>query len=185
MVKPSYLLSVFALAAGCADDPVSFSEPVGINLKAKSSDSVNAVVTTDKQITTESGNPYGAFVNDATAKLGKAPARIEVDHATLLLGADSKNVAKLENVFTGDVDIAFVMNDTNNTYDVGTLHAPTGVGPVGFDIAFDGTAVAAQDMPKLLGGGFGVALRGDVAPAFSTDGTAEADLQVTLTFAAF
>ncbi len=63
MARLAYIaLGSLALAA-CGDDPVSYSEPVGINLKAKSSDTINNVVTDDKGINTESGNPYGAFVS--------------------------------------------------------------------------------------------------------------------------
>src|ERR1041384_3376172 len=114
------------LVAACGSDPVSFSAPVGINLKAKSGDVASTAISEDKAITTETGNPYGAFVSDATMKLGHEPTRIEIDHATLLLGAQSTNVTKLEDVFTGVVDVAFIMNDTGNTYDVGTVSNPTG-----------------------------------------------------------
>ena len=56
-------LALCALAA-CGSDPVSFSEPVGIELKAKSGDVTNAAMTEQKDITTESGNPYGKFTSD-------------------------------------------------------------------------------------------------------------------------
>src|SRR5215813_12399910 len=108
-MKPLILFVPIMLAA-CGADPVSFSTPVGINLKAKSGDVANTAISEDKAITTETGNPYGAFVADATTKLGHAPGRIEIDRATLLLGGQSTNVTKLEEVFTGVVDVAFVMN---------------------------------------------------------------------------
>jgi len=73
--------AALAVLAACGDDPVSFSAPVGIELKAKSDDVMNGVITEDKGITTESGNPYGAFINDATARLGRAPGRVEIDGA--------------------------------------------------------------------------------------------------------
>ncbi|HEU4735023.1 MAG TPA: hypothetical protein VFT22_44335, partial [Kofleriaceae bacterium] len=114
-MKKSLLALVPLLIAACGDDPVSYSAPVGINLKAKSGDVANTAITEDKAITTETGNPYGGFVADATTRLGHAPGRIEIDQATLILGAQSTNVTRLEDVFTGVVDIAFIMNDTNNT----------------------------------------------------------------------
>jgi len=184
MKRIAYLVLTSTLALGaCSDDPVSYSAPVGINLKAKASDVAANAITEQKAITTESGNPYGAFINDATAKLGHAPGRAEVDHVTLLLGGTSQGVARLEDVFTGSVDVAFVLDDTNNTYDVGTIGNPTGVGPDGLDVTFEASALAPQDVIKYLGGGFKVALRGTAAAAFT--GGEEADLQVTLTFAAF
>ena len=177
------ILSLCLLAA-CGSDPVSYSTPVGINLKVKSGDVANNAVSDDKAITTESGNPYGAFVADAQTKLGKSPTRIEIDDLTLTLGAQSTGVSALDQVYTGDVDVAMVMNDTNNTYDVGHVMNPTGVGPVPVDIAFSSAAVAPADFTKLLGGSFKVVIRGPAAATFGGNG-AEANLQLTFTFAAF
>src|SRR4051812_35810400 len=93
-------LILLALAA-CGSDPVSFSQPVGITLKAKSGDVNNATITENKDVTTESGNPYGAFISDATAKLGgHAPGTIEVNDVTLTLGGTSQGVATLDQVMT-------------------------------------------------------------------------------------
>jgi hypothetical protein len=170
--------------AACGDDPISFSAPVGINLKAKSSDVATTAITEDKAITTETGNPYGAFVSDAAARLGQAPGLIEVDRVTLLLGAQSTNVTSLEEVFVGVVDVAFIMNDTDNTYQVGSVNNPSGVGPVEVAIGLDGGDMAPQDFAKYLGGGFKVVARGTAAPGFAAKG-AEASLQLTFTFAAF
>src|SRR5215468_5571204 len=111
VMKPTCLLLI--VLAACGTDPVSFSAPVGINLKVKSGEVLSNAVSDQKAITTESGNPFGAFVSDAQHKLGKDPARIEVHQLTLTLGAQSIGVTKLEEVYTGDVDVAFIMNDTN------------------------------------------------------------------------
>jgi hypothetical protein len=170
----------------CGDDPLSYSAPVSLNLKAKSSDTSNGTVTSDKSITTESGNPFGAFVSDARRTLGRDPSHVEVDRVELLLGGSSTGVSRLGEVFAGQVDVLFQMNDTNNSYPVAstTVAADRGPGPVQLGISFDGTAVPAIDQAKFLGGSFKVILRGSAAAGFETKG-AEADLQVTLTFAAF
>jgi hypothetical protein len=178
------VLSSFLVWGACADDPVSYSAPVGINLKAKSGDVSGTAISEDKNITTETSNPYGSFVSAATTKIGRDPGRIEVDHATLLLGAQSLNVTKLEDVFTGAVDVSFVIDDSNNTYEVGTLTNPSGVGPIDFDISLAGAEVAPQDFTKYLGGSFKVVARGTAATGFTSKG-AEAALQLTFTFAAF
>jgi hypothetical protein len=179
------LVTAAALAltlAACGSDPVSFSAPVGINLKAKSGDVAQSVISETKDITTESGNPYGAFVSDARAKLGgKDPSAIELDSVTLLLGAQSTGVTALEQVFTGDVDVAFVINDSNNTYDVGHIMSPTGAGPASLAVSFDSGKIAPQDWTKFLGGSFKVVVRGTAASTFAGKG-AEANLQVTFTF---
>jgi len=165
---------------------VSYSAPVGINLKAKSSDSTNGVVSEEKGINTESGNPYGAFVSDAQRKLGRSPGQIDVDRVELFLGAASTKVTTLGEAFTGNVEVVFQMNDTNNSYPVatGAIAASTASGPVGFDASFDAASLPALDYDKLLNGSFKVIARGPAATDFTTKG-AEADLQVTFTFAAY
>jgi hypothetical protein len=175
---------LLALAA-CGSDPVSFSQPVGIELKAKSGDVQTAAIAETKDITTESGNPFGAFVTDARAHLsGHDPSRIEIPSVTLTLGGQSTGVTKLDDVFTGDVDVAFVMNTSNDTYDVAHLMNPTGVGPTSMDVVFDTTKLSAADYQLFLGGQFKVVLRGPAAAGFASKG-AEATLQTTFTFDAF
>ena len=184
MTKFTYSLCTLAMLVGCGDDPLSYSAPVGINLKAKSGDVSGTTVSEEKGINTESGNPYGAFVADARRKLGRDPSRVEVDEATLTLGAQSTGVVTLQEVFVGDVDVAFVINDSNNTYDVGHVVNPVGVGPVGLDVSFASDAVSDLDYAKLLGGSFKVVIRGTAATGFQSKG-AEANLQASFTFAAF
>ena len=177
-------ISALLALGACGADPVSYSTPVGIELKAKSSEVANSTVSDDKAITTESGNPYGAFVNDAQAKLGKSPTSIEIDTLTLSLGAQSTGVNALDQIFTGDVDVALITNDTNNTYDVGHVMNPTGVGPVGVDVGFQSAQVSQADFAKILSGSFKVVVRGPAAATFQGKG-ADASLQLTFTFAAF
>jgi hypothetical protein len=178
-----YLVAV-VLLVGCGADPLSYSAPVAINLKAKSGDVSGTAVSEQKGINTETGNPYGAFVGDARRQLGRDPGRVEVDGASVTLGAQSTGVVSLQEVFAGDVDVAFVIDDSNNTYDVGHVNDPVGVGPVDMGIAFDSAAVSDLDYAKLLAGSFKVVVRGTAAVDFSTKG-AEANLQVSFTFAAF
>jgi hypothetical protein len=153
-------------------------------LKVKSGDVSNNAISDQKAITTESGNPYGAFVTDAHAKLARDPARIEVENLTLTLGGQSIGVTTLQEVYTGDVDVAFITNDTNNTYDVGHIMNPMGVGPDTVDVSFLSSQVPSADFSKMLTGSFSVVIRGPAAAMFSTKG-AEADVQLTFTFAAF
>jgi hypothetical protein len=177
------LLALLVVAA-CGDDPVSFSEPVGIELKVKSGEVSANAITPEKGITTESGNPYGAFVSDAQAKLGGDPARIELEKVTIQLGAQSTNVASLEDVMTGDVYAQFLTNDSNNTYVVGHWGSPTGIGPVEGHPSFDWDALPAGDVDKFMSGSFKVVLNAPASPDFAGKG-AEAVLQLTFTFSAF
>jgi hypothetical protein len=181
-------VSVAAVLVLCAchdDTPVSFSMPVGIELKAKSSDVQNGAIEEDKAITTESGNPYGAFANASKAALGGAdPSRVEVQGLTLLLGAASTGVTTLDQVFTGTVDVLFLMNDSNNTYHVGSINSPTGAGPDALTIDFSSASVTGDDHTRLLNGSFKVVLRGTAAQGFMGK-NADASLQLTFTFVAF
>ena len=179
------ILAVLVLAA-CGDDPVNYSAPVGIELKAKSGDVTNNAVNEEKGITTESGNPYGAFISDARAKLGgKDPSSIELDKVTLTLNvAKSVNVSAMEQAITGEMAVQFVMNDTNNPFTVAHFSSPTGVGPVEGHVAFDPSAVGPADYTKLVGGNFKVAMAAPTATDFATKG-AEASLTITFTFTAY
>lgn len=179
------LLALPLLLAACGDDPVQFSEPVGIELKAKSGDVANTTVHEEKGITTESGNPYGAFISMAQSKLGgKDPSRIDLDKITITLGAQSTNVSDLNQVVTGDVVVSFLTNDTNNTFVAAHFASPAGTGPDNGSVSFDWTQVGTADVPKMLGGSFKVVLNGPAAAGFDTKG-AEASLQLTFTFTAF
>lgn len=183
----TYVLALSLSLAACSDAPVSYSAPVGINLKAKSADTANGIVSDDKAITTESGNPYGAFVADAKAQLGgKDPTSIVIEKVELFLGAGSTNVTRLGEVFDGTVDVLFEVNDTNNSYPAasGAVPASTGPGPTEIGATFDSGALPDFDYLKLLGGSFKVVTRGPAAAGFTTKG-ADADLQVTFTFSAF
>jgi hypothetical protein len=173
------------LLSACGPAPVSVSSPVGIELKAKSGDVSGSTVSELKEINTESGNPYGAFIASARSKLGgKDPSKLTLDQLTLTLGGQSTGVATLDQVVTGDVDVAFVVDSSNNTYDAGHLQSPTGAGPVAATVTFDWAAVSTADRAAMLGGSFKVALRGPSAASFSGKG-AEAQLEVSFTFDAF
>ena len=188
-----HLLSRLSLAAvltlslvACGDDPVSYSQPVTINLKAKSDDTVNNVVEDDKNITTESGNPFAKFVTDARLALGGAdPSTIELTATTLTLGAGSTGVLKLGEVFTGNTEVNLTMADTNNTYPAawGVIEATDGT-TVTLETGFDTETLPDTDYAKVLAAGFKVGIRGPAAAGFAAKG-ADADIQVTLTFVAY
>lgn len=180
------LALALVILAACGSDPVSYSQPVGIELKAKSGEAPNNVITDDKEINTESGNPYGAFVADARAKIGGDPSRITVDHVDLLLGAGSTGVTTLGEIFLGNVDLLFQVSDSNDTFPVGSvaIDAQTAAGPIGVDTTFDTADANDADYVKILGGGFKVVLRGNAAVGFTSKG-ADANIQATFTFAAF
>ena len=91
----------------------------------------------------------------------------------------------LGEVFTGEVSIDFVINDSNNNYGVasGAIEAATGA-LLDLDAHFDSAAMTDFDYLKLLGGSFKVVVRGTAAAGFA-DRAAKVDLDTTLTFSAF
>ncbi|MBZ4416133.1 hypothetical protein [Myxococcus sp. RHSTA-1-4] len=182
-ILPLVLSAALALV-GCGDDPVSYSAPVGINLKAKSSDTTGGTVTSQKGISTESGNPFKVFVDAARKELdGQSPSRVELTDLTLTLGAGSVGVSSLSEVFTGRVEVLFLIEESNNTYVAGHVEDPTGTGPVPFDIDFDSETLADADYTRFLDGKFNVVLRGPAASTFTSKG-AEVDFQATFSFTA-
>jgi hypothetical protein len=176
-------VALVSTVVACSDDPVSYSSPVGINLKAESGAVTGTTISDEKGITTESGNPYGAFVAAATEKLGREPGRVELDKLTLTLGALSTGVTALEQIYVGSTEVVFIIGDTNNTYIVGAVNNPTG-SVIDVPVSFESDDIAEQDWAKFLGGGFKVVIRGTAAPDFASKG-AKADLQLSFTFAAF
>ena len=175
------ILSFSLLGSACG--PVTASAPVGINLEVKAEDG-RATLDEGKGITTENGNPYGAFISNAKKVLGRDPSRVEVDSVTLFLGGKSSGVTGLEQVFGGRADVLFLMNDTNNSYPAAHLDAPSGAGPVAMGVDWNGGAVTGADYTRLLGGSFKVVIRGPAAAGFQKKGPV-ADLQATFTFTAF
>ncbi len=172
------------VAAACGS--VADSTPVGINLKAKSSEVRSGVINDEKGISTESGNPYKVFIDTSRARLGgRDPSSIRISKMTLTLGAGTTGVASLSEVFSGQVDVLFVIDDTNNTLPVGSFSRPSGGGPVeASSINFKSPELAGLDRTNFLAGKFKVGIRGSAVDGFSAKG-AEAKLQVTFSFAAF
>ncbi|QSQ24704.1 hypothetical protein JY651_07080 [Pyxidicoccus parkwayensis] len=180
-----FLLLLCALPLFGCGDPVSYSAPVGINLKAKSSDTANGTVTSQKGIETESGNPFKVFVDEGREELdGKSPSSVELTRLTLTLGAQSTGVSSLSEVFNGRVEVLFLMDESHNTYAAGHVDSPTGSGPVELEVDFDSEALPAADYTRFLDGKFDVVLRGPAASTFVSKG-AEVDLQTTFSFTAF
>jgi len=185
MTMRSLMISLVVLGA-CTDPPVSYSAPVGIRLRAKSADATNGLVTDDKAITTEQGNPFGAFMAAAKDKLaGAAPSAIVVEGATLALGDRSTGITGLGDVFDATVAVDFLIDDSNNSYGVASSRVDVATNTnLELDPHFDSGALTEFDYLKLVGGHFKVVAHGTAARGFADKG-ASGDLEVTLTFSAF
>ncbi|MBA2538660.1 MAG: hypothetical protein H0V17_03420 [Deltaproteobacteria bacterium] len=177
---------VLLLAACGEDDPVSVSDSVDLKITISSGDVAGGVVSADKNVNTESGNPYGAFVQGARDEIGGDPTRITVDAAALTLEATSSNVAGLGEVFSGALVLGFEMNGSSTVYPIATrtIVAADAGGPLELEVDFDSDSIPDADYVDLASGSFKVSVSGPAAATFEA-ANADADLLMTLTFSAF
>lgn len=152
---------VLTVLAGCGDDlaanTVGFSGPVNISVdKFKDGDVRNDAFDADKSISTESGNPYGAFLQQARGALGRAPAAVLVERVTLTLGRDTTGVTSFEQFLGGPLVV--YLASAAATVIVGTVSQPTGAGPVEVSITATRDTLAPINA-ELVQGSFKVGLR--------------------------
>lgn len=143
-------------ASACGDDVVAYSETVSTKLSGiKPGDIDNANWSEEKNINTESGNPYGEFLKAAKSHLGgKSPGAIEPTSIIVRVSADSKDVIAVEEV-ASDIEVFFA--DSQTTIPVGHVSAPKGssvVIPIDDDLDLEPITAA------MLGGDFKVGARG-------------------------
>lgn len=162
------VFAAMAAAAGCGDDStggntVNYSGPVTINVDKFKDDEVrNEAFDESKSVNTEPGNPYGAFLQQARAVLGRPPAAVVVDRVTLTLAADARGVTGFEQFLGGPLTLYLASSQT--TVNVGTVAQPRGAGPV------EVTVTATRDtlapiQTELTQGSFKVGIR---VPAAAT-----------------
>lgn len=160
------------MLAGCTDDVAGVSEPVSLKLSGIKPDDVkNGTASEDKNVNTESGNPYGAFLKAARDGLGRDPSAIRVKSAYLRVHADSKNVTTFEQVFE---DLELFAADSQTTIPIGTVGHP-----MGSSIKMTITASEADLAPlqaAMKGGDFKMGVRGTVQATTPAD----FDLRITI-----
>ncbi len=178
-------LAIFVSALSACSDPVSTSSPIALNDKLKSGDVKDGTGTLDKSVTSESGNPWAAFIKDTRDRLGGDPGDIQLLSATLTLSTESKGVTKIGEVYAGAIDIQFVMNESKNLYPVAgaTVNADSSR-TVELMPDFDFSTIVGQDREKLFNGSFDVVLSGPTVPTFA-EGDKEADFQMSFVFESF
>jgi hypothetical protein len=190
-VKRTALFAVAtAVACGDAGSPhdgntVGYSGPVVVRLdKFKHDDVRNESFDSDKSINSESGNPYGAFLNQARAVLGRPPAAVLLESATITLDGSSTGVTTIDQFLTASPSAPLTLYFANSgtTVNVGTLTVPPrGPGPVSIQI----TATRATLAPinnELVQGSFKVGIRVPAAPG--RPARFDAKLSTVLTFRA-
>ena len=187
VMRIHHLLVCFGLLAGaCSDDPVSVSDVVDLKLVLSSGDVSGGNLLDEKNVNTESGNPYGVFVQMAQESIGGDPSRITVEATGVTVDATSRNVTMLGAVFAGATKLEFVMNGSATAHTVATRNvvAADGAGPVPFDVTFDSDKIPDADYADLASGSFKVVLSGPAASTFAA-ANADADITLSLTFKAY
>jgi len=164
------------MVAGCGDAnsdgggiTLSHSGPVNIRLdKFKDGDVRNDAFDSDKSVNSESGNPYGAFLQAARTRLGAQfnpdtpGAAVVVDRVTLTIDQDTRGVTAFEQVLGGPLVLYLASSST--TVNIGTVAQPTGAGPVEVTLTADRAALAPIRR-DLLSGSFKVGIRVPAAPS--------------------
>ena len=178
------LFAAAVTLAACGGKSVN-SGPIGVGISAEPGDVTNEVLTQDKGIGSDTGNPYHDFIVSAEGQLdNKAPTRLEISGLTLGLGASSQGVTTLDQVFgKGEVDVLFKVDPSNLTYAVGHANDVTGAGPDDFTVDFNPDQLPASDLQALINGQAHVVIRGPAAATFPGSG-AKADLELRFTFQA-
>jgi len=181
MVQGILVLVALGAVAGC-EEPAATSDTIVIRLSGiKEGDIIDGFVEREKNVTTETSNPYAAFLADAREALGTDPTLVEVEAVSLTLGGDTRGVAGFEELFTGEVNV-FLRTDDGGTVYVGRVTDPTGVGPVECELVA-GDEALAPILPSLLDGSFRVGVRG-ATPRVAGDDF-DAKVEVAIGFAAY
>jgi hypothetical protein len=159
----SRLALTVAALSGCGDDTtggantVNYSGPVTINVdKFKDGDVRNEAFDSDKSVSTESGNPYGAFLQTARGVLGRPPAAVLVDRVTLTIGRDTRGVTAFEQFLGGPLTL--YLASSQSTVNIGTVAQPRGAGPVEVQITATRDTLAPINN-ELTQGSFKVGIR--------------------------
>ena len=185
MMKHS-LAPLLALAlAGCGDNTssantINYSGPVPVTIdKFKDGEVHNGSFDSDKSVSTESGTPYGLFLSQARAVLGRPPAAVVIDRITLTLGRDATGVTAFEQILGGPL-VVYLAN-SGTTVNVGTVAQPTGAGPVEVTITATRDTLAPINA-DLTQGSFKVGIR--VPAAASLPRSFDAKIATVLYFRA-
>ncbi len=172
------VLALILSTASCGDDPVAYSETISIRLSGiKHGDIANGQASEDKNINSEEGNPYAAFLKTARGRLGRDPGLVEIVSATVRVHSDSKNISSLEAVFA---DMELFMADSATTIPFAHRTTVSGTSlafPIDDDVDYEPIAAS------MLDGDFKVGARGATVAAPPDD--FELKLTLDLEFEAF
>lgn len=187
MISPTpfaFLALVGLAPVACADGPAAVSV-FSVELAVPSSTVEGGVAWGEVAVSSEAGDPYGAFIARAREALGgQDPSRIEIAGASVMLLRSSDDVDALGDVFLVGLAVGLVFDGSGAEVDVGVVNYPYFSGPYPCRMAWDSAAVTGDDLADLLAGRFRVRVEGVVAAGFPFIG-ARADLKVVLKVEAY
>lgn len=168
------VLSSLALSStSCGDDEALFtSGQVSVKLNLKEGDVVSERLEDRKNISTESSNPYGAFLNEVDRTFGDSPREIRVEEVSIEISETKDDVATLADLWPGSFDVFFAADDSVSGYTIATASSATNVGPITMTLDENVNRQEVQDL--LNSGNFRVGVRGN------TEQTSSAKFDTTL-----
>ena len=175
MTVPAILMIV--AACGELPGPTESGEiTTSVNSMNESDIDSFGFVSKDENISNESGNPWGRFIDTSESVCGGSPTGFEVLFVTLSLDTKRSDIDGLEDVFTGPVTVYFAStqgSDQDATQvDIAGASSVSGTGPVSLEIL--STRAELQVLhERLVGGDFHVGIRG------TTDRTGEDSFSMT------
>lgn len=166
---------------GCSDDPAFTSGQVGISLGLKEGAIVGDQIDTRKNVSTESGNPYGAFVSKVENEFGDTPREIRIEAVSLQIQDTKDDVAVFEDLWPETAEVFLAADDTVSGFTVATVQNPTGLGPI--DLVVQPVEDATALGTLLDSGNFRVGVRGKTG--LTSASKFDTKIAVTLTFGAY
>lgn len=158
---PAGALTALTVAA-CGAGPVdSGTISLTVNSMNESDIRTPGTVQKDKNIGTETGNPWGRFIDVAQAECGRDPAGFEISSASIALDPGS-DVTAFPDVIDGTAAVFF--SDVSGSdaaatkVDVGSTTGPTGAGPVALSVSGTRSNLAPL-RDRMVGGDFHVGVR--------------------------
>lgn len=178
------VLLALVLHAGCGDDPAAVTGPITLTISSiNESDIDNGVVWKDKNISSESGNPWGEFIDDAQSQLGGDPSEFEFISATVTLDvASSDEVAGFEDVAAGSMRLMITRTNGDTPVIIAELADPSGT-EVDLPITASRSDLATHHS-AMVGGDFKARLELDT-DLTKADDDFSMDVSITLEAAAY
>lgn len=186
---PLALVLALLVISGCGgdDDPMGPVDSPTITLTVNSMNPSDirtpGIIEKDENISTESGNPWGRFIDSATDECGGDPAGFDVLMVSMALDvAGSQDVTQLDDVIDGTATVFFssTRGSDASAVRVNVASGPVvGAGPVTLPLAATRASFAVLH-ERMVGGDFHVGVRGETSLTDNDDFS----MDVRVTFSA-